>query len=365
MSRQLNAVWADCSTQGVGLSDLWSRDVPLKMVIKKYAHGEVKFSLVAGTVRSFGRNPLHTMSRIMGEDPQAMHVAGMEKRVQEHWQAVAQRQRREQGFLDCSEKFAGARTPQPGYGGLPGRKQFGSAQRVAICEVGAIAEEKFGRSGVMLTHTIPGSGDEIARTVAEYSGYVIKRLRQWLRDVLQAEHAVIGVWEFQKRGMLHLHLAVMSHNVAGLHAIMDGAKDNWARILDAVRVKSGVNLCARDENFVHDARGEYSQQDAQWIKKSVARYFSKYTSKSARQEAMRAKYYPSRWCTYDRATRREALERRVRASIEGFSVREWEPVLQDIHQVVEDAQRLYLPGFEAVLAIGKRNFARVRLVSAI
>jgi tyrosyl-tRNA synthetase len=33
-------------------------------------------------------------------------------------------------------------------------------------------------------------------------------------------------------------------------------------------------------------------------------------------------------------------------------------------EVVEDAQRLYMPGFEAVLAIGKRNFARVRLVSA-
>jgi tyrosyl-tRNA synthetase len=33
-------------------------------------------------------------------------------------------------------------------------------------------------------------------------------------------------------------------------------------------------------------------------------------------------------------------------------------------EVVEDAQRLYLPGFEAVLAIGKRNFARVRLVTA-
>jgi tyrosyl-tRNA synthetase len=33
-------------------------------------------------------------------------------------------------------------------------------------------------------------------------------------------------------------------------------------------------------------------------------------------------------------------------------------------EVVEDAQRLYLPGFEAVLAIGKRNFARVRLRAA-
>ena len=33
-------------------------------------------------------------------------------------------------------------------------------------------------------------------------------------------------------------------------------------------------------------------------------------------------------------------------------------------EVVEDAQRLLMPGFEGVLQIGKRNFARVRLVAA-
>jgi len=32
--------------------------------------------------------------------------------------------------------------------------------------------------------------------------------------------------------------------------------------------------------------------------------------------------------------------------------------------VIEDAQRVFAPGFEGVLAIGKRNFARVRLVAA-
>ena len=31
--------------------------------------------------------------------------------------------------------------------------------------------------------------------------------------------------------------------------------------------------------------------------------------------------------------------------------------------VVEDAQRVFSPGFEGVLAIGKRNFARVRLIT--
>jgi tyrosyl-tRNA synthetase len=33
-------------------------------------------------------------------------------------------------------------------------------------------------------------------------------------------------------------------------------------------------------------------------------------------------------------------------------------------QVVEDAQRIFVPGFEGVLQVGKRHFARVRLVAA-
>ena len=33
-------------------------------------------------------------------------------------------------------------------------------------------------------------------------------------------------------------------------------------------------------------------------------------------------------------------------------------------EVVEDPQTLFAPGFEGVLQVGKRNFARVRLVSA-
>ncbi|MNW15342.1 Tyrosine--tRNA ligase [compost metagenome] len=32
--------------------------------------------------------------------------------------------------------------------------------------------------------------------------------------------------------------------------------------------------------------------------------------------------------------------------------------------VVEDPQQVFGPGFEGVLAVGKRNFARVRLVAA-
>jgi tyrosyl-tRNA synthetase len=32
--------------------------------------------------------------------------------------------------------------------------------------------------------------------------------------------------------------------------------------------------------------------------------------------------------------------------------------------VIEDAARVFGPGFEGVLAVGKRTFARVRLVAA-
>ena len=33
-------------------------------------------------------------------------------------------------------------------------------------------------------------------------------------------------------------------------------------------------------------------------------------------------------------------------------------------EVFEDAQRVFAPGFEGVVAVGKRNFAQVRLVAA-
>ena len=33
-------------------------------------------------------------------------------------------------------------------------------------------------------------------------------------------------------------------------------------------------------------------------------------------------------------------------------------------EVIEDAQRVFAPGFEGVLAVGKRTFARVRLIVA-
>ena len=32
-------------------------------------------------------------------------------------------------------------------------------------------------------------------------------------------------------------------------------------------------------------------------------------------------------------------------------------------KVLDDAQRVFAPGFEGVVAVGKRNFARVRLVA--
>ncbi|HET9395902.1 MAG TPA: hypothetical protein VFO36_07580, partial [Nitrospiraceae bacterium] len=33
-------------------------------------------------------------------------------------------------------------------------------------------------------------------------------------------------------------------------------------------------------------------------------------------------------------------------------------------EVIEDVQRVFVPGFEGVLAVGKRTFARVRLIAA-
>jgi len=59
------------------------------------------------------------------------------------------------------------------------------------------------------------------------------------------------------------------------------------------------------------------------------------------------------------AVHRHALVGRQRAGLLEHAVGD-----ADLAHVVEDAARVFVPGFEGVLAVGKRNFARVRLVAA-
>lgn len=237
--------------------------------------------------------------------------------------------------LNSYGEFAEPEKRRAGYGMECSKKIFGAYNRIMVNEVCHVMERKFGRQGLFLTFTVPGKGEAVEKAIASWSGYIVKRVRQWFRDRLQAEHSVCGVWEFQRRGMLHLHIAVMSGNREGLDAIKMQFKQFWAALLVRLIELSGVNVCAASAVMSRLPGGEDSQQSCEWIRKSVGRYMSKYVSKAPREASKKVRYYPSRWVTIDRATHREAKTERVRVCMEGFSIDNWRIIVRELGAVLE------------------------------
>jgi hypothetical protein len=75
--------------------------------------------------------------------------------------------------------------------------------------------------------------------------------------------------------------------------------------------RSGINLLLADNGDDYSGRPGYINADAQWVKKSIRHYLSKYVSKAATKDIGEAVYYPSRWWGIDDTLRAAIRERRI------------------------------------------------------
>lgn len=209
-----------------------------------------------------------------------------------------------------------------GWGALPKKKIFRRRARRSIAEWGEIAWRKFGQSGVFLTGTVPGSGAVIAETVARYSGWLMNRVKQWFRDGFSTEYAVSAVWELQKRGMLHIHLCVLSTQKRVLERLLKEWKERWNGLLLELSKNTGVDLFRKNKWWSWQENLEATRQDAQWLIKNPARYLAKYLQKGSRDSASKSAFHPSRWWSVDRKTMAEARAERVRVLMGGYNLQE-------------------------------------------
>lgn len=184
-----------------------------------------------------------------------------------------------------------------GWGELPRRRKFSNYARRRLLRAGGALEKSVPYSHVLfLTCTIPGSTVEAFRAVAEYSAYLIHGLKAWINKRVPGKLDMY-VWEWQKRGALHLHYAVYCPDRAAGEYICTNLQAQWTRLLDSVASKSGVDVWRKNRSFTHAADKSKLRVDAQWCEKSVAAYLSKYVSKSAdgfRGFAFNL-FCPSRW----------------------------------------------------------------------
>jgi len=286
-------------------------DVSHAISMTRYAHGEIRISYYpvqthkrARRVSKAVAGSLNPYSPVEQEDIRQLAIERAVDPV----------------FLDSRSKFQGISGRWPKVRRLPRKKIFRSQARRQILECAAVAEEKFGKNCVMFTATVPGSGWRIAATVAKYSGKILNRIKQIFRDNLKEEYALFGVWEWQKRGMLHLHIAVATNETEKLEKLRQVWKERWIALLMDISFEAGRDLFRKNASWTWQDDLDKVQCDASWVEKSIGTYLSKYVSKEARGRATGKFFAPTKWTTVSRKIAAEARDRRVKGKRAGFDL---------------------------------------------
>lgn len=185
-----------------------------------------------------------------------------------------------------------------GYGALPSKPTaFGPSARRKIMRAGGALEKSISSPSecLFLTATLPGSTEASFRAIAEWSGYIVNSLKSWIANHITAK-LDFYVWEYQRRGALHLHYCVHAQDENARNHIQRGFKDWWISILHRVGEKSLTDLFRKNDKYTHLSDVSKVRAVAEICRKSPARYLAKYLSKSTSKLKGRAQFFtPSRW----------------------------------------------------------------------
>lgn len=227
--------------------------------------------------------------------------------------------------LDSREKFQDDALQICGWGKLSPRRIFRRQAADTIQEVCWVASQKYDNQGIFCTGTLPSGAGVASFTVMSYSGWIVNRVKQLLRDSFCGAYTTVHVWENTKAGRPHFHMAVMSNDHEALLHMLVHWHDWWFGILRDLTRDTGVNLFERTVTTDGHVSlmswyplGEATVSDAQMVRQDIGRYLSKYVSKGVRSESSNSFYHPSRWWGVDNKTRKEAAQERIRLQIGGL-----------------------------------------------
>ena len=254
-------------------------------------------------------------------------------------------------------------TRKPGWGHDPKATRFGAYARHTILEAGAVASRGSGYSGrgVEVTLTLPSSSFGAFRALSQWSGYAVNRILQALRR-RRSDIEWFYVWETQKRGALHLHLALSGASTQELLRAGRAVRKTWFRVLADIGAKSGANMFLRRGGRGNNTYKEFLRGNrVAEIRKSLAAYFAKYVSKGVAKNVSGQvvhSYPPSRWWGISRSLLRKVKEERLSVRFDNLSEEECVNLLS----IAEGFVRRYNPvrstGYSFELSYGKGGNAR-------
>jgi hypothetical protein len=91
------------------------------------------------------------------------------------------------------------------------------------------------------------------------------------------------VWEYQKRGALHLHIALSNPDKEKSRNCGEKIIEKWIKVLRDIEEKSGVDMFVRRDYKTYTKEENYQNLN-QEMRKSAGGYFSKYAAKAEKTE---------------------------------------------------------------------------------
>jgi hypothetical protein len=179
-----------------------------------------------------------------------------------------------------------------------------------IKEAGYIcARDKQGET-VFATATLPGSSFDAMRSLAENSGYASNLLTQWFRRHF-TKPEYFYVWEWQKRGALHVHFVFQCASPREAYKIERSFKKVWLQILVQVSEKCGKDIFERSGGGTWAKSSRVCQVKIVRRVVNAGRYLSKYLGKGSDNSNMDTSLYPGRWWSVSYALLKRIREQRI------------------------------------------------------
>lgn len=249
-------------------------------------------------------------------------------------------EKKECALLDIGSKVAtiprtGIGSGKPGWGGLPKNSKFSRYGRRTLLRVGGVfkSRDMEPQKTVFLTGTLPASTDEAFKTIAQYSAYIVHRLKAWVNKRVRTQ-LDFYVWEHQKRGALHLHYAVYVPDDDVANKLIKDFPQQWVRLLTNVGELSGVDMFDTGRGYSWLPGEAAKNQYAQRVELDVSRYLAKYVSKGGRgdtADADESRYCPSRWYGVSRPLLELLRKLTIEHLYHTVSLREAHQKLEDVN----------------------------------
>lgn len=192
---------------------------------------------------------------------------------------------------DLPDELSSAKSlqqPQPevrrGYGGLPTPRKFSLYARRMLARCGGALDPAESGRLVFLTGTLPGGTSRALEALARHSSWIAHQLVTVIPRLVgyaARDLSWMWVWEHQRRGALHWHMAIELPTLEAVDLLLHGFRGLWSQLLRSLSKRTGIDVFERADGGTWSDRPSYWRVDAQVAKKSPSNYLAKYLSKGS------------------------------------------------------------------------------------